>query len=1416
MALAGCPSDATFGPVVKGCRGDFDFTLTFERIFLSIVPACIFSILSIVRSSWLIQKPTIVAAPVLNVVKLTTIFVYAVLRLALLILASTSGRHSPLSVPSTTLEFIAALAILPLSLLEHSKSLRPSMILAAYLFLALLCDITQTRTLWLVAGDKAQDNFARVFTTATALRAALVIIESKQKSRWVQSQDKEHGPEDTSGLYSLASFLWVNPLFIRGYNKVLTDDDLLSLGPTMSTGDLGRRLSSILEVNAIQGRKDGLVLALSRVLAVPLLLPAAPRLALLGFTFSQPFLIHTVLAYLVSLKEGTENKNSAYGLIGAAIFIYTGIALSTALYRYLHERALWMARGALAHCIYKKLLQSRVSDTSDSAALTLMSTDIERIRIGFKALHDFWASPIEVALASWMLYRNLGITFLAPIVLVAICVVCIGLLSTLFGSRQAAWMQKIEKRVSITSNTISNMKHLKIANLTAPMETLVRRQREDEIRIGGKWRGLMILATFIGFAPVLMGPVITFALTSRALDVTKLFTSLAFLTFLTVPLTQLIQFIPPLLASFTCLERIQSFLAKDVRVDYRDFNTSPPLDNPDTGSLADRSSFAIEVENGSFGWDKDDAILHHLNFRIPASGLTMIVGPVASGKSTLCKALLGETTMYTGRVTMLRASQVIGYCEQVPFLTNATIRENIIGFSSFNETKYNEVIHATMLLPDLSKFPQGDNTRVGSNGITLSGGQKQRVSLARALYMDTDLVIFDDIFSGLDADTEEQVFDRVFGPGGLISRRNATAILCTHSVQHLPSAQHVIALGHDGCIVEQGSYEALVANQDYIHGLGVSRPRPPPSSNHTIVEAASAVQTTITSSHSSSHTEKLSRQVGDSTVYKHYIQSNKPLTLIAFLIVDAAIGFLWNYPQIWLSDWAEDIVKLNPSHSRAYWVGIYALLSVLCLMCIAFAGMLVFLFIVAQSGTTLHHAALRTVIGAPLRFFTKTDAGVTTNLFSQDMTLIDTELPQALLNLMISIFVVIGMAAVVVTSSPYIAISYPFLIVLLWMVQKFYLRTSRQLRLMELEAKSSLYTQFADTLTGVASLRAFDWVDASLELNNRLVDISQTPAYLLAMIQHWLTFILQLVVALIATLVVVLTTQVKLLTRAGFVGASLATLMSFGETVTILIMMYTLLETSLGAVSRLKSFSDDVIPENIADGEFVDPPPSWPQSGAIEIKNISASYTGKSSIVLLLLRLLDYLPGDDSLAVIDGIPLHQVDRSVLRDRIIAIPQDPVFFPDDTSIKDNLDPLGISTADECHEVLKLVGLWPFVEKRGGLENGTTIDTFSQGQKQQFSLARAIIRRRVRTRETLKCADHFGPILERGIGGVLLLDEVSASVDKNTEREMQTTIQHEFADYTVIMVSHRQDVVMNSDKVFVIDDGSVVEYGNPHIS
>ena len=189
--------------------------------------------------------------------------------------------------------------------------------------------------------------------------------------------------------------------------------------------------------------------------------------------------------------------------------------------------------------------------------------------------------------------------------------------------------------------------------------------------------------------------------------------------------------------------------------------------------------------------------------------------------------------------------------------------------------------------------------------------------------------------------------------------------------------------------------------------------------------------------------------------------------------------------------------------------------------------------------------------------------------------------------------------------------------------------------------------------------------------------------------------------------------------------------------------------------------------------------------------------------MLVLLRLLDPLSSNGEQIHIDGLPLHQLDRTALRRRIIAIPQDAVFLPDGCTVKENLDPFEEASEEECVEVLGKVQLGPFVQEHG-ISNGMSADTLSAGQKQLFSLGRAILRRRLRDKKFQ--ADQPG--------GVLLLDEVSSNVDKDTDRIMQEIIKDEFLHYTIIMISHRLDMVVDFfTTVVVLDKGTIVEMGTP---
>ncbi|KAF6524509.1 hypothetical protein HZS61_013008 [Fusarium oxysporum f. sp. conglutinans] len=1351
--------DSEFGLLYMN-RDRFDFNLHFEQLFFSILPCTLFIVCSLWRAITQSRKPSVVYAPIFQLTKLGAIITYVGLQIALLIQVGMGSFHvTRIFIASSVVNLVAALAMVMISYTDHNRSPRPSTLLNTYLFLTLLFDIAQSRTLFLLSESTPEITYSAVFTTSLAVKIVILFLETKSKNKWITWDRDEHSPEETSSIFSLGVLSWLNSIFLQGYRSTLSMDDLYPLDVALHSKQLHDRFLANMDYSKLKGDSYGLVKVLVKTLLVPLLLPIPLRLALLGFTFCQPFFIEKLLDHL---SRPEIEANVGYGFIGAAILIYLGMAVSAALCWYLHHRMRAMTRSILVTEIFSRATQARIGADDHNAALTLMSTDIERIRLGLRMLHNVWAGVIQAALAAWMLYIRLGLVFLVPIGVVVVCFTLLGVLVNFTGDSQRAWMTGVQKRVGLTATVIAGMKNLKLSGLASTVSSFVQKLRVEELAAGARFRKIFILAAMLGFTPMLISPPLTLAFTRASLDTSKVFTSLAFLMLLTNPLSQIFTSIPELVSGIACIGRIQAFLECETRHDFRQVlsNRKKNLNfteiEADTGSSEIETapdSTMISIKNGNFGWKENVFVLQDINANIEKSSFTMVVGPVGSGKSTFCKTLLGEIPMSRGSVVLSMRCPRIGFCDQTAFMWNGTIRDNILGFSIYDEKRYNSVIQATALSVDFAKLTQGDQTNVGSDGITLSGGQKQRVSLARALYLESDLVILDDVFSGLDADTELHVFQRVFGPGGLLQQRRTTVVLCTHSVRFLPFSDHVIALG-DNTIKEQGSFKELAEQGGYVQSLGIRGSAGGDGSEAVSETAASKERTEAQKDAQGSpdgspgaevNLDDPNRATGDKAVYKYYFLSMGLLVAFCCFFLAALWGFFTNFPTIWLKFWTDDISSETRSHSHAYYVGIYALLQVSALISLLLLGITLFIVSIKRAGANLHHDTLTTLIQAPLSFFTHTDTGVITNLFSQDLNLIDTELPDALLNTLFCVFQALGQAAVMPTSSAYLAISYPFLAVLLYSVQRFYLRTSRQLRLLDLEAKSPLYTHFMDTVRGITTLRAF------------------------------------------------------------------------------------------GAISRLKTFNATVKPEG-KEGEDMVPPGNWPQHGSVELNNVSASYqmgsesegepnlaldnlclsikpgekvaicgrtgSGKSSLVSLLLKLLDPLqdtPNEGLL--IDGLPLNNLDRDALRQRVIAVPQEAVFLPDGATFKENLDPSGLSTLDECKAVLIDIGLWDFVQGRGGIDAGMTSSTLSGGQRQLMSIGRSLLRRRARAPQTPGPGNMTERIKDQG--GLLLLDEVNSSVDQDMELIIKRIIETEFDAYTVIAVSHRLDMIMDFDTVVVLD-------------
>jgi ABC-type multidrug transport system fused ATPase/permease subunit len=192
-------------------------------------------------------------------------------------------------------------------------------------------------------------------------------------------------------------------------------------------------------------------------------------------------------------------------------------------------------------------------------------------------------------------------------------------------------------------------------------------------------------------------------------------------------------------------------------------------------------------------------------------------------------------------------------------------------------------------------------------------------------------------------------------------------------------------------------------------------------------------------------------------------------------------------------------------------------------------------------------------------------------------------------------------------ASKYAAISFPAVILAVYCIQKVYLRTSRQLRFLDLEAKAPLYSHFSDCLSGLVTLRAFGWQQALEEKNQELLDYSQRPFYLLYAIQRWLTLTLDLVVAGIAVLLIVLVVVLRGSMSAGYVGVALLNVILFSQSIKLLVTFWTNLETHIGSILRVKMFAENVPSEDLPT-EKDDLPPDWPSQGNVIFNSVGAEY----------------------------------------------------------------------------------------------------------------------------------------------------------------------------------------------------------------
>ncbi|PYI17875.1 multidrug resistance protein MDR [Aspergillus violaceofuscus CBS 115571] len=1375
--------DNEFGPQAgHGCRGGFDFTLLFEECFFSIAPSVLLLLILPVR--WKQLRPgriRKVSQSGLYWAKLGLGQAFGATQLALLIVwLLPHAPRTQASLPAAALSFAASLGLLLLSHWEHLFCIHPSHILNLALSVSLFLDAVRARSLWLAFNT----TIAGLYSASIAIKVVWFSLESRSKRGLLKNTQVQYGNEEVTGLYSRVFFWWANPYLFLGFKSLFSIDDLPHLDQSLSAHVLHERLRDSWN-RASKSSHNALAYCSMYTFKSSIVCSFMARIAVIGLSYSQPFLITALTDYV---EETKPDRNKGYGLIGAFGLVFLLKGISNCLYQHHNYRLITKVRGALVSLIYQKTLTLQFDENSDSTALALMSNDIDNIAFGLQNMHEVWASPVETGIALYLLQRKVSWAAAVPAFISLVAMSSTHLLSSSMPSRQKAWMQAVQQRVAFASSYLNSFAAIKMLNLHSRLGLIMQQLRIDELNRGTKFRHVMVKMNLLGGAVENLSPVLTLSIyaaialhTGRVpLDMAATFTTLSIISLWSTPLSNLVYSGPRVAGALESTQRIQAYLTADTkpkrRTDQQQTNIAASKSTPvevmaETAGTIELFPSTSKVEtigvstadlvhasDADFGWTStsDPPTLSNVNIKIPPSSLTMVAGPVGSGKSTLLKACLGEVPCLKGSIHINVAN--VAYCGTKTWIRNRSIRDNICHPLPYEEEWYRTVLHATALDHDIDTLPEKDLTVIGSNGISMSGGQRQRVAIARAVYARTKLAIFDDALSALDATTAAQVFARVFDSQGILRRNGAAVILATHEWSHLAHADHVIHMDQ-GRIVEQGPPEALRILRDHFVQEDI-RDRSLQQRNSDIEPQKPQP------GNPSKSDEDLARHKGNLHDYAYYFRTSGGWSMV--LYAGALVVGLFS---LWVQWWAETNEQ-NPFAQLAQYIGVYTLLAVAAAALWAYCMWLVFCRIVPTSSSRLHE-----------HLHTSTDTGVILNRFSQDMTMIDRSLPADFLKTSNYLVQCVISVAFICVGAKYMATLIPITVFVIYWIQKFYLRSPRQLRHLELEAKSPLYTQFTETLSGLITIRALGWQD-SLRAEHR--DCFRTPS------DH----------LLVAALAVMLAVFAVFVPNIGPIGVSLISLITFNEQLAELINCWTSLDTSIGAINRPQNFGK--VPTENLPQETQTPPLTWPSEGSIVFQNATMAYaptaspilrnvtlsipagsklgicgrtgSGKSSLVLALLRMIEIQSGDIS---IDGVSLQSCPRDSIRSKITVIPQEPVLFPG--TIRENITTFQTMDDDRVLRALEKVQLREYVATHGGLDKGIEDLPLSAGQKQLLCLARAIVSKQK----------------------ILLLDEVTS----------HRVTQEEFRGCTVVAVAHRVHTLVDYDRIAVFEDGRVVEYDAP---
>ncbi|KAL4438299.1 hypothetical protein ABPG74_009722 [Tetrahymena malaccensis] len=1134
-------------------------------------------------------------------------------------------------------------------------------------------------------------------------------------------------------------------------------------------------------------------------------------------------------------------------------------------------------RSVIVNTTYSKVSQLSafsIKSANVGKIVNLISGDLNTTEAKFFYLFQMAIAPYTLAAACVILAFRLGFYGLLSIVFLIFIFPAQQFFGKRASRHTARRILKTDERLKLTKEIIEGIQIIKMYGWEKAVQNIIEKIRNEEIREIFKVQTLQYLEKAISTSCVLISATLTFIIInyegSIELNSAKIFSTIEMLQYIK---TNIFLFSG---IGFGYIFELQIFLKrfidiyniKDIVTQTSEGKQSNNLiqdgifasfnnfsayfkepkqiqiepKNQITTNVVTAEQVQTEIDVAALKQQNEKVfpVLKNLTFEIKQGEILGIVGKTGSGKSTLLYSFLKEIPYYLGsyqfRDKNTKGEQLkFAYVEQEPYIFSATIRENILFGKYFDEKWYNTVVQACCLDHDFQVIDKGDQTLVGERGANLSGGQKARISLARALYSDADVYLLDDPLSAVDSKVSKQLINRAIC--GLMKTK--TVILVTHQIHFTKNCDRILILEDDGSLKVIGSFDEVFESLKTLAAKQIKfendEEKSMKSLEKTQVSEKNGSQNSLSSQEANSdediekkeNLKKKNEEKKDEVVnvsfstYRRFLKIMNSQILgvpiiIAILFILAECLFTAFQRGLGLYDSTSDDEK-----SQLF--GFLILFSCLYMITNGIKQIL-FAYGIIKESKYLHNQMLYSMLRAPLLFFDKVSSGILINKFSNDVSLLDNFLhftSNDSLDILCNFFNLLITCCVF---NYYILIPSAIVIFLLYKFLLYNKDIILKMKQLDLANKSPVFAYFSSTLHGIIPIKVYGQNQNFL---NNMTNLCNNN--LRANLAYWLCsrffggFIQNIAIVCTAIGVFII---ISLPSSDPTLSAqSLTYFMLMADSVQWCLRQMLATDSAMSSCERIQNLIDqpseaplvnDHLKQSTNQGQQE---VKWPQNGEIEFKNVKMRYrqelnpvlkginfsikhsekvgcvgrtgAGKSSLIQALFRLTEPEIGSEML--INGTNIQNLGLHTLRQNISIIPQVPFVFGG--TIRRNLDPFNQYSDEKLWEVLKLVELEQFAKLncQDGLDTdmGASSCSFSVGQKQLICLARALLKD----------------------NKILVLDEATSNVDMETDQFIQKTLRTNFSDYTIITIAHRLNSIADYDKVIVMDDGQVAEYGSP---